>query len=424
MKKMLMAIMCFTVANLAFSIELDMTGAVNMAYENNYEIKNAKKDLENYGLQVKEAYKSGLPTLSYSGSYSMLENQTEIANPDSDKTVSQSISLTQPICMGGQAITGITASQKAKEMAEYTYTQKKKDVKLEVEKQYIGILKLQRQKEIIETSLKKLKEDFIKVGVLYDLSIVSKSSVLDLDYSITQIETSLIEVENGIEISKLQLKNMIGISASEEINLKDVQVEGSYSKKASIEGDLNFARENNLNIKKLKIGSQLQKDSEVITRAALMPNVAFVFDYGAKNKTSLDDTLKSENLNWTATLAVNYDIWSWGKNVNKFERAKNETSKVIESEKNSVNNIEIGIRNSYLTLIRYDKIMESKNKSYISAKENYEIYKEKLDAGIISTTDFLEAESNLRTSEIEYRNTELEYYLAYIEYNYLLNREE
>jgi outer membrane protein TolC len=211
MKKVLMAIMCFTVANLAFSIELDMTGAVNMAYENNYEIKNAKKDLENYGLQVKEAYKSGLPTLSYSGTYSMLENKIDNANPDSDKSVSQTISLTQPIFMGGQVITGITSSKKAKEMAEYTYTQKKKDVKLEVEKQYIGILKLQKQKEIIETSLKKLKEDFIKVGVLYDLSIVSKSSVLDLDYSITQIETSLIEVENGIEISKLQLKNMIGI---------------------------------------------------------------------------------------------------------------------------------------------------------------------------------------------------------------------
>lgn len=47
-------------------------------------------------------------------------------------------------------------------MAEYTYTQKKKDVKLEVEKQYIGILKLQRQKEIIETSLKKLKKILLK----------------------------------------------------------------------------------------------------------------------------------------------------------------------------------------------------------------------------------------------------------------------
>lgn len=214
--------------------------------------------------------------------------------------------------------------------------------------------------------------------------------MLDLDYSITQIETSLIEVENGIEISKLQLKNMIGISASEEINLKDVQVEGSYSKESFNRRRFELARENNLNIKKLKIGSQLQRRWSY-NKSCTYAECCFCIWLRAKNKTSLDDTLKSENLNWTATLAVNYDIWSWGKNVNKFERAKNETSKVIESEKNSVNNIEIGIRNSYLTLIRYDKIMESKNKSYISAKENYEIYKEKLDAGIISTTDFLEA---------------------------------
>ncbi|MEZ7820848.1 MAG: TolC family protein, partial [Patescibacteria group bacterium] len=183
---------------------------------------------------------------------------------------------------------------------------------------------------------------------------------------------------------------------SEEINLKEIFTEGKYSDKISIEDDVKYTLDNNLNIKILKASTSLQEDSEVIKRAALLPTVAFQFDYGVSSKIGFNEAFKSENQSWNATIAVNYDIFSWGENLNKLQRAKNETAKAKESEKNSITNIEIAVRNSYLNLLKYDKMIDSKNKSYLSAKENYEIYKEKLDVGIISTTDFLTAESNLR----------------------------
>ena len=420
MRKFFIAASALIISISMFAIEIDVETAVNMAAENNYKVKNAEKDLENSKLQVKEAYKAGLPKLSYSGIFTKYEEYKDSSGPH-NSYYKNDITLTQPLFLGGLVFTGIKVSGIAEEQYRYNLENTKNQIRVNIIESYANIIKLQKNLEISEKSLNVLKKNYDELNEKYKLKMVTKSAILEMEYSVIDLETSIIQLKNGIEIAKVDLKNQLGIFGSEEIVLKDLTLPGNMESKINLEEDIAYAKENNLNIKMFKIGTKLQKASEAIDRAALLPTVNFQLEYG-KESEELSKSTDIGEWGWRATVAVNYDIWYWGKNKNKYDRTKNETEKTIQNEKNSVNNIELSIRNNYLELLRIEKTIEAKKKAVDSSKENFEIEREKLQYQMVTATDFLSAETRYRKAEIEYNNMEIDYYVTLQKYNDLIGR--
>ena len=86
------------------AIELDVETTIQMAYNNNIEVRNAMKNIENYELMKKEAIKNGLPTIKFSGQYLKIEDVD-------DELGANNISLEQPIYVGGAVLEGIKVSK-------------------------------------------------------------------------------------------------------------------------------------------------------------------------------------------------------------------------------------------------------------------------------------------------------------------------
>lgn len=82
--------------------------------------------------------------------------------------------------------------------------------------------------------------------------------------------------------------------------------------------------------------------------------------------------------------------------------------------------MEVNIKTAYLELLRLEKQKEAKEKAFESAKENYTYQKQRYEAGLISTTDYLDAENTYRESEIGILTTKLSSYYAYRSYLSLL----
>jgi outer membrane protein len=420
MKKLIVAISVMIIGISAFAVELDIEKAINMAQENNYESKNAQKDLENSRLQVKEAYKEGLPKLSYSGIFTKFEEYTD-SKGSHDGYYNNKISLTQPIFLGGLVVTGVKVSGIAEERYKYNLENIKNKVRLDIIDSYATIIKLQRTLEVSENSLKVLKKNYEELEVKYSLKMVTKSVLLEMEYSVIELETTIIQIKNSIEIAKQDLRNKTGIAGREPLELISMGIMDVNRGEINLEEDIAYAKENNLNIKMMKIGTRLQKASETIDRAALLPKVNFQFDYGKEDE-NLSKSVNLGEWGWSATVAVNYDIWYWGKNKNKYDRTKNETAKTIETEKNAVNNIELSIRNNYLELIRIENTIEGKKKAVESSKENFEIESARMQNALITSTDFLASENRYRKAEIEYNNMKIDYYVTYQKYKDLIGR--
>ncbi|MGL5988507.1 TolC family protein, partial [Cetobacterium sp.] len=102
MKKLLGLLILFSTA--AFSRELTLESAIDLALENGKTIKSAEFSKENANLNVKRAFKAALPTVTYNGQYQMSEHTKRSMNDmnsDEKTGYTQTLGVSQPLFRGG-----------------------------------------------------------------------------------------------------------------------------------------------------------------------------------------------------------------------------------------------------------------------------------------------------------------------------------
>ena len=208
-KSMTIGLIMFMIAASASAKELTLEEAVEMGIKNNYQVKKDEKNLENVKLQVKEAYKLGMPKLSYSGTFTRMEEYKNSSGNLVDSNYSNQIILQQPLFAGGQVITGIKVASIGEEQSKYSLQNTKNSVRLEVIEAYGSIIKLQKNLEVTERALNELNKNYEVMSEKYQLKMVTKNVLLEMEYSISDLESTIIQIKNGIEISKIDLKNKI-----------------------------------------------------------------------------------------------------------------------------------------------------------------------------------------------------------------------
>ena len=288
---------------------------------------------------------------------------------------------------------------------------------------YSNILKLDKNLETLKKSLEELTENYRLVEEQYKLDMITKTAVLQIKYRMIELESNIIDLENNIDILKMNLKKEIGLEVYEEIELKTEEYLFTWTEEIDLDNDIVYASHNNVNIQMTEIASKLKKSSEVLERADLLPKVGFNFNYGnGQEVLKVADSFKSDNMNWTASVGVSMTLWDWGKNYNKLQRAKNETSKVKDIELDTKQAIAIGVRAKYMDLVKLQKLIEAKHEAVESAEENYKLEKEKFESRLITAADFLEAENHVRNSKVDLINTMSDYYVAYQNYEIIIGR--
>jgi len=130
-------------------VTLSLDNTIQMALEKDKSIKNAELSLENAKLDKKQAFKSGLPSVSY------------YARTSIDGETSQGyLTISQKLFDGGKTFIAIKNSNKYVEASQYGLESTKNAVGLSVVKEYITILKYQKQLEVLNNSKKELESNY------------------------------------------------------------------------------------------------------------------------------------------------------------------------------------------------------------------------------------------------------------------------
>lgn len=422
MRKKVMSLLFLITAFISFAdVEIDLNTATEKVIEKSETIKKYNLDLENSKLQKKEAFKSGLPSIGYSGTIAKSEDKNTFTG--SDEYHQYKLTLSQPIFNGFRIITAIKNGDKYVKLSEYALEKEKNDEKLQITKNYIEALKLKKQIEILENSKKELEKNFEKLQKMYELGFVMKSDILDMNYGLIELESTILQMKNTLEIVKLSIKNDLGIDSNEKIVLKDVENidEKTNVLNIDLEKDLVKIKNESLTAKILDINLDLAKAAEKFERANLLPMVNAQFSYG--NQTtygSIEDAFKADNLDWSIGINISGTLYNFGKNTDAYKRSKNNTKKTEYDRKSTKDGLEIALRSAYLDIIRLQKVLEAKEKALESAKENYKYQEKRLENNLIDSITFLKAENSLREANIGYNTTKLDLYYAIENYKNLL----
>lgn len=416
MKKYIILTMLMGVVHLSAQAQtLPLDSCKVYAIENNKRIKEARMNLEaseqvkknaftnyfpkvdaggfamkaNKGLLEAELPEMNLPV--YDGNPANIPEATQFAYFPGmnmsmlDYTNAGFVSAIQPLYMGGRVRNGNKLAALGEEVSAYQLGLSIDEVLVKTEDYYWTIVAL-KEKELTlqryEELLLNLKKD---VEVSYDVGLISKSDLLKVEIELNKVHANKLNLNNGLDLLRMTLAQHIGVAYSDSFDIEPVSIdspgpESVYQK--PYEGLVN--RNEYKMLLKAVDAEILQKN---MARAEHLPTVAV----GVQGLYL--DIMEQQNTYGLAVATVIVPISGWwgGSHKMKEHKIKVETAQNNLDEKSELIMLQINKA--------YTDMLESHSQIHVSlsileqADEHLKVVRDNFEAGVMATSDLLEAQA-------------------------------
>ena len=422
MKKILTVFLLMT--NIVLARDLTLDQAIDLSLNNSKEMRISEKNLDISKLNVSKAFKNALPSVTYTGAYTVGEHERQILTQSERNYVSkkrgytQNLKLTQPLFTGGVVTAGIKGAKAYENIASYSFLQSKIKNRLDTIKIFSDIINAQRNLEALKYSEGVLLKRYQKQEEQLKLRLITKPDILQTEYSIEDIRAQMINVKNVVDTNMEKLYIRTGISKSEPLNLVPFDIPNNFSEKINLDSDLKQAINESLSAKVAEEQVKVASATRMAAVGDLLPQVSAFASYGTGERTTFERSYRDGE--WTGGVQVSWKVFSFGSDLDNYRVAKLQEEQEELKESSTKENIEINVRSAYLNVLSLEKQIASQSKALEAAKVNFELNQEKYDTGLISTVDYLDFENTYRQARIAYNKVLLDYYYAFETYRSLL----
>jgi outer membrane protein TolC len=415
---------------------LTIDEAVKMALQNSDEIKNLVIDEEIQAAKNKELEGTARPQISGSGqiSYYFATPQVQFPNTNfgiyqvlqkegikdgsgnpidvSKATVStQAVSFFAPLNMqfgaGVQQLlfqpdvfVALQARERVMEFTKSNTEVAKEKVKEAVRKSYYNVLVAESQKNVLIETISRLEKLYGDMEQMYKAGFAEKLDIDKIQVTINNTKSGLNLVNNGMKISLAVLKNTLGVSQSDSINLsekldiQDLKVDLLFTEEK-------FNYENRKEILLLNSVKGLQELDIRRNELSKYPTVAAFLNYnrsGQRNtKFSPDDPWF-----WFGTgivgLNVSVPIYDGGQRKSKLQQAKLNLQKTDNSLSNVKKLIDMEQSIARSTLSNAIINIETQERNRALAEDVFNTARKKYESGLGSSFELIQADSELQRS--------------------------
>lgn len=408
-------------------IALNLDSCLIRADQNNWAVRNAQLEIEAAKAQRGEALAAFFPqvSLGISGYYALhplltidksdvlngLQSNipyfTQITNFISDLDMdikyegfqqgsAGGLTLIQPIFLGGRVEAGNKLAKLGYQAALLKNAVTRRTTAEEVESAYWQVIQLQEKRKTLQNLQSLLDTLYRDVESAYSAGLVTENDRLQIKLRQGELHSGIIQVDNGIRLSRLNLFNLIGIVSDDSVKVVWTDV---YDTSTVVIGHL---PEEDL----LDMQVRAKELERRMTLGEALPSVVFGATYGYSYLNSRDKT------NGAVGVMVNVPLTDWGKTTRKMQRQQ----AYIDMARNE--------RDYYLKQLELQKIMLSMNvettrqqlavaeEMLATAKSSYKIQSDNYSAGLIPLSELLITQSSLRDAEENLVSARIAYYKA------------
>ena len=132
-----------------------------------------------------------------------------------------SISLVQPIFMGGKIAAYNSIADYAEELAKTINTSNIQDIILHVDQVYWQTISLANKLNLSENHVSLLQQMDQDVQAMVEEGVATRADGLSVKVKLNEAEMTFVQVENGLQLSKMLLCQLCGLPLDEKITLID-----------------------------------------------------------------------------------------------------------------------------------------------------------------------------------------------------------
>jgi outer membrane protein len=388
---------------------------------NSKEVKITESKLKAAEAKVTEVNSQMLPQLSFSAKYIRLSDVPpfQVAVPFLQQPIqlqetilnnyNLGLSVRQPLFTGFRLSSLKSSAEKIKNATEKEVLITKNEVALNIRTAFWNFLKAKKVLELINQNLASVKKHLTDAENFFKNGMITKSDLLKLKVRYSNLNVKRIEAENNVNLARIAFNRALGIDLNSKTEISETALDTSLVKE-NLDELISEALKQRSELKSIYYQIEAGNEMTSASRADWFPQVFLFGDYYYNRPNQRYLPLEDKfNDSWDVGVALNWKLWDWGNTSSKVDQAEQNVFQAKAEENLMKERIELEVRKYYLSMLsQKDKITASLT-ALESAKEDYRITKNKFEQHVISSSDFIDAESSLLQAETNYLISQIDF---------------
>lgn len=325
------------------------------------------------------------------------------------------VSLVQPVFMGGKIIAYNQITRYAKELAESMNDLKLQDLIYKTDETYWQVVSLVNKKKLADSYVSLLRKMDGDVQAMIDEGVATPADGLSVKVKLNEAEMAQTKVDNGLSLSRMALAQLCGLQLDEPVKLADENIESldnTIETNAAVNVEEAFL--NRQELKSLDYAVRIYEKKEKIALAEVLPNVALTANYLVTNPNSFNGFKNEFAGMFNVGVVVQVPLSGWWEGAYKRNAARAETHiRQLEFE-DAKEKIELQVNQSVYKVNEAGKKLTASARNKEKAEENLRHATLGFEEGVIPALNLMEAQtawvsaqSSLIDAQIEVKLTDI-----------------
>ncbi len=411
------------------TMHLTLDKAIELALSENPTMKVAEKEIELKEVSKTEAWQNLLPTVSLNGTVTYNIKVAEIKTSmgsfkmgmDDSNTWNGALQVSLPLYAPAVYKT-MSLTKSDLELAIEKGRGSKIDLVNQVTKAYYQLMLAQDSYNVLNENYKLAETNFNIVNAMYEQGRVSEYDKISAEVQKNSAWPSVVSGKNAVEIAKLQLKVLMGITADIDIVIDDnlKNHEDEMAKAANNEIDLT----NNSSLRQIDMQGELLSKQRKLLKTSYLPTLALAGSYQYQSMSNTN--WEVHNFNWSnassLTLSLSIPLFK-ASNQTQLKSNKIQQYQLAETRINTERMLGMQAQSYIDNMTKSAEQLQSNKTAVELAQKGLEISQKRYDVGKGTILELTNSQVSLTNVKLSYNNTIYDYLVAKAELNKVLGKE-
>lgn len=374
--------------------ELTLEKSIEVAFEGNKQILAAKERLGIAKGELIVARAGFLPTLSLGGNYLRLGEGQKISIGGGNDVVvrgqdtyTATATIEQPIFTWGRIKNSYIQASSSQRISEEDYRKEKNLLKFQVTESFYDLILAGELLHLSQESYAQMERHLLQVEDRYKNGLASKFDLLRARVELTNLKPQLIRSRNSLTLAENRFKSLLGFPSERKVRLQ------GGLKYEPTEIELSLAIEEALK-NRPEIISSKEQENIVLTQVRLAsasnkPLLSAIYNYQFQKPYHWKDEWGKE---WNAMVVLEFPIFSGFSTRGKVLQSLSQLREVKYNSQYKNEEIELEVRETYLSLRQEEETIISQRENVIQAEEAMSIAEKRYTSGLITNLEFMDTQ--------------------------------
>lgn len=379
----------------ADTVQLNLEDSIQMALENNRNIKSALADVDTAKWNLSNARRQMGPTLSWTtGAFSVGGRDYDAKKIDSQ--YSNALQVGVPL-YNGSLRASIDKAGYGINAADVTLENMKQTIRYQATADYYQILQCRNLINVQQDAVDTLREHLDNVNAHYNVGTVAKSDVLASQVQLANAQQALVTAQNSYDVAVATLNNVIGLDTDTVLDIRDQLGYTHYD--LSLDDCTKFALANRADGAACYYAVKQAEAGINIAKAGNYPSVNAIASKSIAGGKAFKD---EQSESWQAGAQASWNIFDNGVTAASVHAAEAALLKAQEASRQQDDTIKLDVRTAYLNLQAAEKNIDTTKTAVAQAEEDYKIANVRYSAGVGTNLDVMDANEKLTEAKTNY----------------------